>query len=75
MWGQHIHEAVLAAGERETGVTVHYVTSRIDEGKIILQKSFEISPDETLQSLAEKIHTIEFEILPKAINEVLGIPL
>ena len=75
MWGQHIHEAVLAAGERETGVTVHYVTSRIDEGKIILQKSFEISSDETLQKKKKKIHTIEFEILPKAINEVLGIPL
>ncbi len=71
MWGHHVHEAVLEAGEKESGATVHYVTSGIDEGEIILQKSFEISEDETVASLAEKIHEIEFEIFPQAINKVL----
>lgn len=71
MWGHHVHEAVLAAGEKESGATVHYVTSGIDEGEIILQKSFEISEGETLETLAAKIHEIEFEIFPKAINLVL----
>ena len=72
MWGHHVHEAVLAAKEKESGATVHYVTSGIDEGEIILQKSFEISKNETLESLAEKIHEIEFDIFPKAINLVLN---
>ncbi|QOW10352.1 phosphoribosylglycinamide formyltransferase [Kaistella flava (ex Peng et al. 2021)] len=72
MWGHHVHEAVLVQGEKESGATVHYVTSGIDEGEIILQKSFEISKDESLETLAEKIHTIEYEIFPKAINLVLN---
>ena len=75
MWGPHVHEAVLKAGEKESGATVHYVTSGIDEGEIILQKSFEISENETVETLAEKIHQVEFEIFPKAINKVLSFPL
>lgn len=71
MWGHHVHEAVLAANEIQSGVTVHYVTAGIDEGEIILQKSFKISEYETLDTLAEKIHEVEFEIYPKAINMVL----
>src|SRR5690606_24604021 len=62
MWGNHVHEAVLKAGEIESGATVHYVTAGIDEGEIILQKSFEISTEETLESLAKRIHEVEFEI-------------
>ena len=72
MWGHHVHEAVLEAKEKESGATVHYVTAGIDEGEIILQKSFDISPDETLITLAAKIHEIEFEIFPKAVNLVLN---
>jgi phosphoribosylglycinamide formyltransferase-1 len=72
MWGHHVHEAVLANEEKESGATVHYVTSGIDEGEIILQKSFGISEGETLETLAEKIHAIEYEIFPKAINLVLN---
>ena len=72
MWGNHVHEAVLAANEKESGATVHYVTSGIDEGEIILQKAFEISENETAEILAEKVHKIEFEIFPKAINLVLN---
>ena len=72
MWGNQVHEAVLKASEKESGATVHYVTAGIDEGEIILQKSFEISQGETLETLAQKIHDIEFEIYPKAINLALG---
>ena len=72
MWGHHVHKAVLANEEKESGATVHYVTSGIDEGEIILQKSFGISEGETLETLAEKIHAIEYEIFPKAINLVLN---
>ncbi len=72
MWGHHVHEAVLNAGETESGATVHFVTPGIDEGEIILQESFGISKDETVESLAEKVHRVEYEIFPKAINKVLG---
>ena len=72
MWGHHVHEAVLASNEKESGATVHYVTSGIDEGEIILQKSFKISDGENLETLSEKIHQIEYEIFPKAINLVLS---
>lgn len=75
MWGNHVHDAVLKAGEKESGATVHYVTAGIDEGEIILQKSFETSAGETIETLAQKIRDIEFEIYPKAINKVLNFPL
>ena len=71
MWGHHVHAAVLTAQENESGATVHFVTSGIDEGKIILQKSFEISPNETVESLADKVHQVEYSIFPEAINVVL----
>jgi phosphoribosylglycinamide formyltransferase-1 len=72
MWGNHVHAAVLEAKEKESGATIHYVTSGIDEGEIILQKSFPIAENDTVATLAQKIHKIEFEILPKAINLVLN---
>ncbi|KQR94886.1 phosphoribosylglycinamide formyltransferase [Chryseobacterium sp. Leaf180] len=71
MWGHHVHEAVIAAGEKESGATVHYVTSGIDEGEIILQKSFKITENDTAETVAEKVHQVEYEIFPEAINKVL----
>lgn len=75
MWGNHVHQAVIEAKEKESGATVHFVTSGIDEGEIILQKSFPISENETIETLAQKIHQIEYEVFPKAIDKVLKIPL
>lgn len=72
MWGHHVHDAVIEAKEKESGATVHYVTSGIDEGEIILQNSFPIAEKETVDTLAEKIHQTEFEIFPKAIKIVLN---
>ena len=72
MWGHHVHTAVLEAKEKESGATVHYVTAGIDEGEIILQKSFPIAENETINTLASKIHEVEFEILPKAINLIVN---
>ncbi|MCB9201916.1 MAG: phosphoribosylglycinamide formyltransferase [Flavobacteriales bacterium] len=70
MWGMNVHKAVLENNEKESGATVHYVTSGVDEGEIILQKSVEISEDETPESLAEKVHSIEYEILIDAIKKL-----
>ena len=72
MWGHHVHEAVLAAGEKESGATVHYVTAGVDEGEIILQGKVEVKAYETPETLAQKIHQIEYEIFPKAIQKVLN---
>lgn len=75
MWGNYVHEAVIAAGEKMSGATVHFVTSGIDEGEIILQGKVEVDSNETAETLGAKIHEIEFDIFPKAINKVLGLPL
>lgn len=75
MWGHHVHEAVIAAQEKESGATVHYVTSGIDEGEIILQGKFDIDEDDTAETLAQKVHHVEYDIFPKAINKVLNLSL
>ena len=71
MWGHHVHEAVIKTKEKESGATVHFVTSGIDEGEIILQGKVEVEAEETPETLAKKIHEIEYEIFPKAIIDVL----
>jgi len=71
MWGHHVHNSVIEAKEKESGATVHFVTVGIDEGKAILQKSFEVTENDTPETLAEKVHKIEYEIFPIAINIVL----
>lgn len=72
MWGHHVHEAVIEAQEKESGATVHYVTSGIDEGEIILQGKVFLQEEETPESLAQKIHQVEYEIFPKAIHQILN---
>ncbi len=71
MYGDHVHKAVLEAKEKTHGVTVHLVNEQYDKGKILLQKSFEVEKDDDLNSIAKKIHQIEFEIFPKAIEKLL----
>ncbi|ASW74073.1 phosphoribosylglycinamide formyltransferase [Chryseobacterium piperi] len=72
MWGMNVHNAVIEAKEKESGATVHFVTPGIDEGQAILQKSFEVTENDTPETLAEKVHLVEYEIFPIAINKVLG---
>ena len=71
MWGHHVHEAVKAAGETETGMTVHYVTPVCDSGEIIAQFRTSISPDDTADDIAEKEHQLEMQYFPKVVEEVL----
>jgi len=77
MYGNHVHKAVLAQGESETGITIHYVNEHYDEGKIIQQFSTSITEAETLDSLLLKIKALEKAHFPptieKAINEQLKI--
>ena len=72
MWGHHVHEAVKAAGETETGMTVHYVTPQCDGGEIIAQFKVALSSEDTVEDIAEKEHVLEMEHFPKEIDELLG---
>lgn len=71
MYGHHVHEAVIAAGEKESGVTVHYVTEEIDGGEIVLQQSVEVTPDDTAETLEAKIHPVEYDLYPRAVMRVI----
>lgn len=72
MWGHHVHEAVKAAGETETGMTVHWVTPVCDGGEIIAQYRTALSPDDTVDDIAEKEHVLEMEYFPKVVEQVLN---
>ena len=71
MWGHHVHEAVKAAGETETGMTVHYVTPVCDAGEIIAQYRVALSPEDTAEDIAEKEHQLEMEFFPQVVEKVL----
>ena len=71
MWGHHVHEAVKAAGEKETGMTVHWVTPICDSGEIIAQYRVALSPDDTVDDIAEKEHQLEMKYFPKIVEEII----
>ena len=71
MWGHHVHEAVKAAGETETGMTVHYVTPVCDSGEIIAQFKVAILPSDSADDIAAKEHKLEMEYFPKIVEEVV----
>lgn len=71
MYGHHVHEAVKAAGETETGMTVHWVTPKVDGGAIIARFRTPISPDDTPDDIAAKEHILEMEHFPHLIDEIL----
>lgn len=72
MWGHHVHEAVKAAGETETGMTVHWVTPVCDGGEIIAQYRVALSPDDTIDDIAEKEHQLEMKNFPLVVEQVLA---
>jgi phosphoribosylglycinamide formyltransferase-1 len=71
MYGHHVHEAVYQSAEKETGITIHYVNEKYDEGEIIMQHKVALSPDDTPQSIAQKIAVLEMKYFPLAIEKVL----
>ena len=71
MYGHHVHEAVKAAGETETGMTVHWVSREVDGGGIIAQFSTPIDPDDTPDDIAAKEHVLEMEHFPEVIENLL----
>lgn len=71
MYGSRVHEAVLAANEKESGITIHYINEHYDEGAIILQAKCPVLTDDTPDSLATRIHQLEYEHYPKVIEQLL----
>jgi phosphoribosylglycinamide formyltransferase-1 len=68
MYGMHVHNAVIAASEKESGATVHWVDEEYDHGAIVLQKKIAVAPTETAESLAAKVLTVEHDIYPEALR-------
>ena len=69
MYGMHVHESVIEAGEVESGVTIHYVNDKYDEGENIFQARCGINDNDNADSLAKKIHALEHEYFPKIIEQ------
>ncbi len=72
MWGHHVHEAVKAAGDTETGITIHYVSPVCDGGEIIAQFSCAVAPDDTPDTIADKVHELEMAHFPEVLEQLFG---
>ena len=72
MYGDNVHKAVVANGEKESGITIHAVNELYDSGDIISQHKVAVDPSDTPATLAHKIHELEYEHFPKVIEEVVS---
>jgi len=72
MYGHHVHEAVLAAGDAESGASVHYVTENYDEGDVILQRRCPVLPDDTPETLAARVLVEEHEAYVEALRLMIA---
>lgn len=71
MYGSKVHKAVKEAGDTETGITIHYVNEKYDEGQVIFQAYCELDASDTPDSIADKVHKLEYEHFPRVIEEVI----
>ena len=71
MWGHHVHEAVKAAGETCSGITIHFVNPELDEGQHIAQFSVALDPNDTPEDIADKVHELEMKHYPSVIEQVI----
>jgi phosphoribosylglycinamide formyltransferase-1 len=75
MYGEAVHKAVIANHEIVSGITIHYVNNLYDEGDIIFQAECTVDPSDTPETLAAKVHILEYEYFPKVIeNLILNLP-
>ena len=72
MYGSHVHEAVVAAGEKETGITIHFANENYDEGAIIFQARCPVFSGDTPEDVASRVHLLEYEHFPRVIGEVVS---
>jgi len=72
MYGRHVHEAVLATGEKESGASLHWVDEDFDHGAVILQRRVPVLPGDTPDTLAKRILPVEHQVYPEAILKVIS---
>lgn len=72
MYGMRVHEAVVAAGDTESGITIHLVNEQYDEGQVIFQAHCPVLPDDTAEDVVRKIHQLEYDHFPRVIAELLA---
>lgn len=71
MYGMHVHEAVKENNEKESGITIHFVNNEYDRGEIIAQYSTQVSPDDSAEKIAEKVHKLEYAHYPSIIEKII----
>lgn len=71
MYGRRVHEAVIAGGEKESGISIHYVNEKYDDGQIIFQAKCPVEPGDTPETLAARIHELEHKYYPEVIEKVI----
>lgn len=71
MYGKHVHEAVIAANETISGITIHLVDEEYDKGKVLFQATCEVSSNDSASDLAKKIHQLEYEFFPKTVADYI----
>ncbi|TVQ15061.1 MAG: phosphoribosylglycinamide formyltransferase [Bacteroidetes bacterium] len=71
MYGDHVHEAVIKSGEKKSGITIHYVNEKYDQGDIIFQAECPVLSDDTPQSLAKRIHELEYRHFPPIVEKII----
>lgn len=73
MYGMHVHRAVIESGDKESGISIHYVNEHYDEGALIFQASCEVTPNDSPESLVEKIHELEMRHFPEVVKSLLSL--
>ena len=71
MFGMKVHEAVKKSGDAETGITIHFVNDKYDEGEVIFQVKVKVEKSDSVEDIAAKIHKLEYEHFPRVIEELL----
>lgn len=71
MYGMHVHEAVVKNKDAETGISIHYVNEKYDDGKLIFQAKCEVLPTDSPDDIARKVHRLEYEYFPRIIEKVI----
>lgn len=72
MYGMNVHRAVIENGEKESGITIHYVNEKYDDGAVIFQAKCEVRPGDTAEQLAERVHQLEYQHFPRVIEKLLA---
>ncbi len=71
MYGEHVHRAVISSGDKHSGITIHHVNEEYDKGDIIFQAQCPVLPSDTPESLAARIHELEYEHYPKVLEKLI----